>query len=326
MTKNLTLLILSLLFFQAAKAQRDSVRLYMKNSGQQVAAKEQADYILTVMIPPDSSSGIKVDSIKEYYTNYSPLFTGKAMLYVNNNLVSYKFVGTCTNFYRNGKKSSIVHYKNGQRVGYESEFYPNGRLYAIEKYSNGNRLCMVECHDTTGNTLAVNGNGTWLKYDVNFQQIIEKGQIVDSLEEGEWEGTIVNDTTRFKNNYIKGVMVSSTDSAVNRSINQQIFAAVEREPEFPHGGAYGFNSFLVKYVKFPPEDIKQGISGRVIVTFVVEKDGALTDVKVLRSPSEALGEEAVRVVKLSPPWRPGMQNGQPVRVQYTISFAFDLSK
>jgi len=119
--------------------------------------------------------------------------------------------------------------------------------------------------------------------------------------------------------------VGNSDAKVTEADPNQVFAAVEQEPEFKNGGAAGFNAYLGKAVKFPAVDRENGTSGKVIITFVVERDGSLTDVKVLRAPSPTMGDAAASAVKSSPAWRPGKQNGQSVRVQFTISFAFSLA-
>jgi len=117
----------------------------------------------------------------------------------------------------------------------------------------------------------------------------------------------------------------NSDAKVTETDPNQVFAAVEQEPEFKNGGAAGFNSYLSKAVKFPAVDRENGTSGKVIVQFVVERDGSLTDVKVLRSPDQSMGDAAKAAVQSSPPWKPGVQNGQKVRCQFTISFAFSLA-
>jgi protein TonB len=119
--------------------------------------------------------------------------------------------------------------------------------------------------------------------------------------------------------------VGNSDAKVTEADPNQVFAAVEQEPEYRNGGQAGFNAYLAKAVKFPAVDRENGTSGKAIVTFVVEKDGSLTDVKVLRAPSPTMGEAAAAAVKSSPAWKPGVQNGQKVRVQFTISFAFSLA-
>jgi len=106
--------------------------------------------------------------------------------------------------------------------------------------------------------------------------------------------------------------------------NSQVFAAVEQSPSFP-GGLDAFYKFLARNTVYPAEMRANNIQGKVIVTFVVEKDGSLSNVRALRGPGYGANEEAVRVVSLSPKWTPGNQNGRTVRVQFTTSIMFSLS-
>jgi protein TonB len=91
-------------------------------------------------------------------------------------------------------------------------------------------------------------------------------------------------------------------------------AGIEVKPDFP-GGMQKFYNFISKNFQTPEED---GLSGKIFVTFVVEKDGSLTDIKVLRDIGYGTGKEALRVLKSCPRWNPGVQNGKPVRVQYSL--------
>jgi len=104
----------------------------------------------------------------------------------------------------------------------------------------------------------------------------------------------------------------------------QIFTSVEQVPEFP-GGLDKFGAYLGKAIRYPAVARENGTQGRVIVTFVVEKDGSLTDIKVTRGIGSGCDEEAVRVLKNSPKWKPGIQNGRPVRVQYSVPISFTLA-
>lgn len=102
------------------------------------------------------------------------------------------------------------------------------------------------------------------------------------------------------------------------------FAAVEKLPAFP-GGEAAFGNYLSKNIRYPPVAKENNTQGRVIMSFVVEKDGSLTDIKVLRDIGGGCGPEAVRVLSKSPHWTPGIQNGKPVRVAYTMPVNFTLS-
>ena len=102
-----------------------------------------------------------------------------------------------------------------------------------------------------------------------------------------------------------------------------VYQIVEEMPKFP-GGEEAMFKFISENVKYPQEAKDKNISGRVFVNFVVEKDGSVDEVKVLRSIGGGCDEEAVRVVKSMPKWTPGKQKGKPVRVSYIIPFVFKL--
>jgi protein TonB len=106
-------------------------------------------------------------------------------------------------------------------------------------------------------------------------------------------------------------------------VEEQIFLVVEEMPSFP-GGEADMYKYIGKNIEYPRMAKESGISGRVFVTFVVEKDGSVTDVKVLRGIGGGCDEEAVRVIKSMPKWKPGKQRGKPVRVQYRMPIKFTL--
>jgi len=116
---------------------------------------------------------------------------------------------------------------------------------------------------------------------------------------------------------------NSDTKAVTEEDPNQIFTQVEKQPEFP-GGLDAFAKYLQDNIKFPAVDRENGVSGKVICTFVVERDGSLTDIKAIRGPSETMKNEAMRVLKKSPKWSPGKQNGRNVRVSYTVPINFTL--
>ncbi|MBW4889075.1 TonB family protein [Mucilaginibacter sp. HMF5004] len=103
----------------------------------------------------------------------------------------------------------------------------------------------------------------------------------------------------------------------------EVFVTAEFEPT-PIGGMEKFYTFLGSKIRYPNAAKESGTQGRAVITFIVEKDGSLTDIKAVRDPGNGLADEAIRVLKLSPKWKPGMQNGRAVRVQYTIPVNFSL--
>ncbi len=105
----------------------------------------------------------------------------------------------------------------------------------------------------------------------------------------------------------------------------EIFVGVEEQPSFP-GGLAEFGKYLSKNINYPDMARANEISGKVIVSFVVEKNGDLSNIKVLRGIGGGCDEEAVRVLKKAPAWKAGKQNGQPVRVAYTVPIMFNLER
>ena len=97
----------------------------------------------------------------------------------------------------------------------------------------------------------------------------------------------------------------------------------EDMPAFP-GGMEAMIQFISSNIKYPADAKKQKVDGRVLVKFVVEKDGSITEVKVIKPAFPSLDAEAIRVVKAMPKWKPGYQNGQAVRVQFAMPINFSL--
>jgi TonB family protein len=116
----------------------------------------------------------------------------------------------------------------------------------------------------------------------------------------------------------------TTEEIANAYQDDPIFNIVEEQPKFP-GGEAALMQFLQSNLRYPREAMQNGIQGTVFVTFVVEPDGSITDVRILRGIGGALDEEAIRVVNAMPPWIPGKQSGDEVRVQFNLPIRFVLN-
>ena len=108
-----------------------------------------------------------------------------------------------------------------------------------------------------------------------------------------------------------------------QEVAQKVFDVVEQMPMFP-GGPAALKEYLAKNVKYPIPAQENGISGRVVISFVVETDGSITQVQVAKPVDPLLDKEAARVVSSMPKWVPGQQNGQKVRVKYNVPVNFKL--
>ena len=102
------------------------------------------------------------------------------------------------------------------------------------------------------------------------------------------------------------------------------FIRVEKMPSFQGGDLNAFRNWVQGKLHYPQIAQENGISGRVVLSFVIEKDGTLTNIEVLQAPDRSLSEEAVRVLETSPKWEPGMQSNKAVRVKYTLPVDFQI--
>ena len=120
-----------------------------------------------------------------------------------------------------------------------------------------------------------------------------------------------------------GLTTVSAQKTVVAQKNQKVFDVVEQMPEYP-GGIQALFEYLSQNVKYPADAEKQKVEGRVIATFVVETDGTINNVEVVKPVFPSLDAEAIRVLQGMPKWTPGKQSGKEVRVKYTVPINFNL--
>ena len=123
----------------------------------------------------------------------------------------------------------------------------------------------------------------------------------------------------------EGVFSQDPPPVRKEEAGEEIFVVVENQPEFP-GGQEAMMKFLADSIRYPRESMEKGVQGRVICNFVVMKDGSVSDVQVVRGVDPLIDAEAIRVLKLMPDWKPGIQRGKAVNVRYTLPVVFRLLK
>ena len=119
--------------------------------------------------------------------------------------------------------------------------------------------------------------------------------------------------------------IAQPEPPKQEEVENKVFTTVEQMPSFP-GGDAALMDWLRKNVRYPAVAEENGIQGRVVVSFVVERNGSITDVQVVKSVDPSLDKEASRVVKSMPNWIPGKQNGSAVRVKYNVPVTFRLAQ
>jgi len=313
-----------LLFSVGTCAAQDGVLniSFLKNDGRYVAKRDSADYVRVVSVP---DSGSNLYNIVDYYRNDSKRLIGKT-----SKIFPPQFEGQCVIFYQNGKKASVVFYKNGLLVGDEYEFFPNGKLYRQKEFPDdgdkfddiNNNFLIKANYDSLGATLVKNGNGYYKGYDGNFKYIEVEGRVRNGKRDSVWKGTNKNLGFTYTENYKNGIFIEGT--SIDKSGQAVTYTKVNVIPPHFKGGDAGFGRYLHNNIKYPEEARRVGTQGEVMVSFVVEKDGTVDDVRVARPVGPSIDAEAVRVITNSPRWVPGMQYGRPVRVMYSVPINFTL--
>jgi protein TonB len=161
---------------------------------------------------------------------------------------------------------------------------------------------------------------------VEVPQVAEIIDIVENDEEIEEEEIQSTEDTQEAITGPTGPVVSGPVGpvmAAEEGDEGEVFQVVEQMPEFP-GGMDKLMEYLSKNIKYPSIAQENNIQGRVIVEFVVNKDGSIVEPKVMRSVDTSLDNEAMRVIKSMPKWNPGKQRGKAVRVRYTVPVLFRL--
>ena len=177
-------------------------------------------------------------------------------------------------------------------------------------------IYMIVCDDT--NTIYFMGEYTKGMVQENGEWMVKESTLSDEKEDTEENLREWDDA---ECEVLKAKEVIATESV--RPNPKKVFDVVEQMPSFP-GGMKAMMDYLARNIRYPADAKKNLLEGRVILQFIVDKKGRLSDVKVVRSVEPSLDAEAVRVVKAMPRWNPGMQNGKAVKVRYTLPVNFRL--
>ena len=185
--------------------------------------------------------------------------------------------------------------------------------------------------DLSINQFAVNNNNEEEIIDIPLTEIppppppkVQQPEVIEVPDEEEIEDIEVElevDVTEETVINEPPPMVMAPVAAPAAEETDEIFLVVEEQAQ-PVGGMEAFYKYLQKNLKYPEQARRMGIDGRVFVEFVVERDGSLTDVKAVKGIGAGCDEEAVRVVKMAPKWKPGKQRGRPVRVRMVMPILF----
>jgi TonB family protein len=292
---------------------------FFKNSGEKVDKIEKADFFRAVTAP---DSGSTLYNVIEYYKNNKPKLIGKS-----SKIDPPSFEGQYVSYYLTGKKQEVANYHNGHKEGECYKYYKNGKLYThtiFEPKDKDNTVeVLMDCIDTAGKVILKDGIGYYIGYDDDFKNVNEEGDIKAGLKNGQWKGTAKMGDTKlaFNEEYDAGKLISG--KSVDEAGLTYNYTQRNVQPQYK-GGLAAFGQFLGSEIKYPGWARINHTQGMVIVAFVVGKDGSLGDYKIMQNPNDQMSEEAVRVLKISPKWIPGLFYGKIVPVSYTIPINFKL--
>ncbi len=236
--------------------------------------------------------------------------------------------GETTYFYPNGNTRGTGSYSQDQQVGKWAWWYANGKPKLVQHYPEevkpfqpdlAPRYQTESFWDSTGTPVFADGTGAYAGYHDNGRPE-EKGQFVDGYRQGLWRGYHENGALYYEEEWKAGELVSG--KSYSEDGTQSYTYRQPAEMPSHRGGLPGLARYLSRTMKYPASARKAGVQGEVVIGFVVDEQGTVTDAKVLEPLGGGCHEEAFRVVQGMEKWQPGRFRGQPLRVNYALPIRF----
>ncbi|MBK0370395.1 energy transducer TonB [Flavobacterium agrisoli] len=223
--------------------------------------------------------------------------------------------GKATYYYKNGTKKSETNYIKGRTNGNDFEWYENGskKLEAVfieDSKTNHTQHKIKQYWDENGTQKVTDGNGY---YEESLERFYGKGNIKNGFKDGNWQGWVVNPNIKYNEYYNNGKFVTGTTT--DEKGTETTYDALEKKPE-PKNGIMSFYHFIGK--NYNTSKLPKGLKGKIYTSFIVDKDGKITEPKILRDIGHGTGAEAIRVLNEAENWNPGEQRGRKVRVLYSL--------
>lgn len=218
-------------------------------------------------------------------------------------------------YYENGNKKSTVSYSNKKKKGKEFNWYENGSIKSEVEYFE-NKKGEIESKinnywNSQKEQKVTDGNGD---YEAITEYSEESGKIKNGFPDGLWRGKFLKSKSTFTENYENGKLVSGVSKD---SLNVEYpYTIVDQRPS-PKKGMSSFYSYVGKSLYIPVE-ARNKVSGKIYMTFIVDKDGSLIEPKILKGVGHGIDESAINVIKEAKKWNPGIRRGIPVRVIYSL--------
>lgn len=307
---NRILLLLSVTIFSGISyAQSSTDKLIYLDSVRKETTKDNSKYYRIIK---EYSSTRDSYEVIDFYNSGKIQMTGK----VSDKEYLTRF-GEFLYYNEDGTKIWATHYEKSIPIGKHEEWYANGNkklegeYLKNEKHKNFQGDLKIENYwHNDGKQLVINGEGYY--YQSNISHKCE-GKIKNGMKDGVWTGENQFPAFTFTENYEKGNLISgvSTDSQNNTHEYDEVFTAPK-----PRKGINHFYKYISKEMNIPKE--AENISGKMLLTFVIEYDGSVNELNVLKSLGELLDNEGIRIIKSYPDWKSGFSRGIPTKFLYSI--------
>jgi hypothetical protein len=233
------------------------------------------------------------------------------------------FEGPCLYYYENGNRKKIETYSDKKINGKQYEWYENGSMKSesevlFDKKTNNSTTKIIHYWNTNNEQKVIDGEGEYeeiIEIPLNSKEknsIKSIGKIKNYVKDGEWNTSYSYNKQSTKETYRNGIFISGV--TIDENGKEQAYSILEEKPQ-PRNGMFDFYNFIGKNFRTP--DVV-GLKGVIYLTFVIERDGTITDIKVIRDIGFGTGVEAIRVLSKYGHWLPGKQRGVPVRVMCSL--------
>lgn len=244
----------------------------------------------------------------------------------------WEIEGEYKEFYKDGSNKKVGNYLEGNPIGLFIQWYQNGQKkeeidYDYDKKAMQSDSKLLNYWEPDGKQLVADGNGYYLNKYENGQTEWE-GNYVSGEKNGVWKKynkeAILRHREEWKAGNAKGYTFLNEVEKAEYGVDSLYYREIEKSAEFK-GGLTGFYRYISNNLKYPKKAKRWGVEGKIIVSFIVDKDGSIENVTILRGIGAGCDEETIDTVERSPKWMPGQQRGLNVRQKVALPVIFKLN-
>jgi TonB family protein len=311
--RHVTLLLFTVLFDHLPVTAQQKITTYYDSRNKEVAADLPCSYYQVL-----SDVVNEGDTAKTYFCATKSI---RSVAIIN---VKGEYNGPVVLYHPNGKQRARIIFKNGIPAGSAKSWYPEGTMQSMEVYAPEKPFEPVILHywDSTGIQRVVGGSGyckcvfsPWSEPEYYFE-----GKLVSGKPDSLWTRYSLTGIKQYEESFRDGAVVTGS----RHYFDENLVLEVVEESARPEKGMSGFYEEIGRIIKYPLQARRLNVQGKVIVEFVVEKDGTLTEIKTIKGIGSGCDEEAERVLRNVKKWIPGSLHGKPVRQKMVLPILFKL--